>query len=416
MFTRFRLSLIFLMTLSIIPLWGETELDLYDALLNHQAEQVESMVMDFPELLDKPSQQIYRQGRGDYVYSSQDMTPLLFCIRYRLDAMVPLLLRLGADPDQDNGLGLLPLHEAARVGNTAAVRSLLDAGAVREAGGDDRHTALTQALEAGYFETADYLVKRGARLYGDSPVSDSLSRDIYKRKIALRDSLQLRDPGLPSYELLVATRDGDYFTMQMLLAQGVEPDSRDSEGVTPLMIAAAHGRLYEARLLLDSGADVNAATLGGLRALVMAAAKGDLEMLALLEGAGADLNRGENLEETALYYALVFREKAALEWLLQKGVKVNRRDSGGRTAAMITAWLGDRWALEELLAHGAEPSIGDYDGNSAIFYAIKIYNRIASMDYYRLIERLIDAGVNPRRYADMTQDPGLHELLEARWD
>jgi len=416
MFKSFRLSLIFLMTLPVLPIWGETELDLYDALLNHEAERVEFILREYPELLDKPSEQIYRQARGDYVYSSLNMTPLLFSIRYHLGGMVPLLLNLGADPDGENEEGLLPLHEAARQGDTASVRSLLDAGAVREAGGEDQHTALSRALEAGYFGTADFLVERGARLYGDSPVSDGLSRDIYNQKIALRDSLLLRDPGLPGYELLVAARDGDYYTMQLLLARGVDPDSRDSEGVTPLMMAAANGRLYEARLLLDSGADVNAATITGLRALAVAASKGDLEMLSLLKDSGGDLNRGETLDETALYYALVFREKASLEWLLQNGARVNRRDSGGRTATMIASWLGDRWSLEELLAHGAEPSIGDYDGNSAIFYAIKIYNRTSSMDYYRLIERLIDAGVNPRRYADMAQDPGLRELLQARWN
>lgn len=404
------------MTLLAFTLGAETELDLYDALLNHQTNRVESIIQGFPELLDKPSQQIYRQGRGDFLYSSQDMTPLLFSIHYRLDPMVSLLLRLGADPDRDNGLGLLPLHEAARMGNSEALKKLLDAGALREAGGEDKHTALTRALEACRFETADLLVERGARLYVDSPVSDDLSRDIYSRKIAMRDSLILRDPGLPGYDLLVAARDGDYFKMQMLLAQGVDPDSRDSEGITPLMMAAANGRLYEARLLLDSGAEVNAASTGGLRALSLAAAMGDLKMLSMLHAYGADLDRGETLDESALYFALVYREKAALEWLLQKNIKVNRRDSGGRTAIMIASWLGDRWSVEELLTHGAEPSIGDYDGNSAIFYAIEVYNRIGSIDYYMLIERLIDAGVNPRRYADMTRDPQLHALLEARWD
>jgi ankyrin repeat protein len=54
----------------------------------------------------------------------------------------------------------------------------------------------------------------------------------------------------------VATRD--IKTVKAILAQGINPDVRDSDGRTPLMLACFLGDKEMAKVLLESGADVNA--------------------------------------------------------------------------------------------------------------------------------------------------------------
>jgi len=416
MFRPFRLSLILLLFLFAIQLWAGPELDLYEALLEKDAYSVEAILEGNPELLNMPNKQVYQVAFGDYIYSSQGLSPLLFTIEYNLDSMTRLLLNLGADPNSLGADGRYPLHRAAFLGETILVRWLLEAGALREAGGEDQHTALTWALSAGRWNTADFLIERGARLYKTSPVDDPLVEMVYSRKITMRDALSITDSGLSSFLLIDAAKRGQYDVLYRLLLQNNDPDTRDSGGVSPLMAAVFEGQIQEAELLLEFGADPNIADINELRPLYIAAARGDLKMMELLYQYGAGLNRGEYLEHTALFAALVYRRKAALEWLLVQGVEVNRRCSEtGATPLMIASWLGDRWSVEELLYYGAASAVGDFNGDNAIYYALRAYNKNSGVNYYSIIDRLIQSGVDSRRYASQARDSRFRSLLEARW-
>lgn len=409
-----RLSLIFF-TYSVVSLWAGPELELYDSLLNLQKDRAADLIQNNPLLLDKVSDQVYRVVTGDREYSSEGLTPLLFTLRYDLDAMTRLLLETGADPNAAGTDGGTPLALAASRGNTLAVRWLLTAGARREEELENHHTALTLAMANGRFETADFLVEQGARLYEDSPVEDPLAGQIYSRKIQIRESMMLLDKGLPSHHLLEAAQNGDYQRARALLEQGFDPDGRDSAGITPLLEASYHGRGNMVKLLLESGASVNGADLLESRPLSLAAAMGELRILETLLEEGADPNRGDSLEYTALYHSLIYHQEQAFEKLLEQDIYLDRRDSQGRTIIMIAAYMGDLRAVDLLLEKGIASALTDREGLNAVYYAVNAFRRNSEEDYFTVVDRLIASGVNSKPYASLAGDPEMRILLEARF-
>lgn len=62
----------------------------------------------------------------------------------------------------------------------------------------------------------------------------------------------------PPLDILEAARTGKDKEVAALLAKGVDIESRDKEGKTPLMLAAEYGRTSTVKLLLDKGAKPDA--------------------------------------------------------------------------------------------------------------------------------------------------------------
>ncbi|KAJ1562453.1 hypothetical protein HK405_011916 [Cladochytrium tenue] len=84
-----------------------------------------------------------------------------------------------------------------------------------------------------------------------------------------------------------AVRQGNYSAVAALLRSGADPDSRDADGMTPLMVAARCGQYRAMRVLLEGGgADPESPRAkNGQRALHVAAIRGKIDVVrALLEG------------------------------------------------------------------------------------------------------------------------------------
>jgi ankyrin repeat protein len=81
-------------------------------------------------------------------------------------------------------------------------------------------------------------------------------------------------------------------------------DTRDHNGMTPLMLAVDSGHEDTARRLLQQGADPNATDKWGQTALMLAAGRNDVACTRLLVEAGARLNIQARNGLTALGYAL----------------------------------------------------------------------------------------------------------------
>jgi hypothetical protein len=107
---------------------------------------------------------------------------------------------------------------------------------------------------------------------------------------------------------------GDTVKIKKLLAQGVNPNAHDLQGVTALIVAAYKGKTDAAKLLVEKGADVNVKTKSGLTPLMAAVQSGHKEMVKFLLDKGADANTKEQLGLNAYQLALAERkhELAAL--------------------------------------------------------------------------------------------------------
>jgi ankyrin repeat protein len=155
--------------------------------------------------------------------------------------------------------------DAARLGDSEAIRTLLKQGADVNAVEGDGTTALHWAARAGNLELVQMLVSAGANV-----------------KATTR---------LGAYTpLMMAAQAGHAPVVAALIAGGSDLKATSTTGTTPLMFAAQSGDTRTATMLLEGGADVNASeTAMGQTPLMFAAAFNRVEMVKLLLARGADV-------------------------------------------------------------------------------------------------------------------------------
>jgi uncharacterized protein len=244
-------------------------------------------------------------------------------------------------PSKSEWGGLTPLIFAARQGDMASVKILVEAGANVNETSEYGWTPLLVATQNKYYLIGKYLLAHGANpnlangggwnpLYiathnrnierGDYPVRkpDMDHLDFIKLLLAHGANPNLRM--LSSTEtrtvftnewlnasgatpFLCAAQSGDLVLMKLLIAHGADPRIPTFINVTPLMVASGigwvEGVTYEwspqetydtVKFLLDLGADVNAQDLVDRRTALMGAAhKGRNDVVQLLVAHGADL-------------------------------------------------------------------------------------------------------------------------------
>ena len=126
-----------------------------------------------------------------------------------------------------------------------------------------------------------------------------------------------------------AVRYDDLDTADLLIRSGARVSTANREGVTPLQLAAMNGSASMIDKLLKAGADANAAlTPSGDTALMMAARTGTPEAITVLLEAGANVNAKESWGgTTALMWAASEQHAAAVKLLLDQGADVNARSN-----------------------------------------------------------------------------------------
>lgn len=127
-------------------------------------------------------------------------------------------------------------------------------------------------------------------------------------------------------------RNGDSLTVDLLLAAGMDPDEKDTNGVTPLMRLVMEGNDDAVQRLLAKGADVNAKDNTGATPLMAAAGYGHTAVARTLLDAGAKVNASGNEGDTALMQAALNGHPAIVRLLLDHGADVNAKTKSGRTA------------------------------------------------------------------------------------
>ncbi len=266
------------------------------------------------------------------------------------------------------GTSSIPLVDAVRRGDTAAVRAMLrQPGTDVNAAEADGMTALHWAVRMNDAASADLLVRTGAR------------------------------PG-------VATR----------------------YGITPLMLAAQNGSVPLLELLLQAGANPNAARPDGDTALMLAARAGHAAAIKALGKAGADVNTQEQwMGETPLSWAAAENHAEAVRALLEMGANANVRSKvltfpefrwmtsgmvstalprGGWTPLMHAARQGATEGAAALADGGADLNAQDPDGATAL--VIAIINA-----HYDLAWMLIEKGADPN-VADVNGMAALYALVD----
>ncbi|XP_032379583.1 protein phosphatase 1 regulatory subunit 12A isoform X14 [Etheostoma spectabile] len=204
---------------------------------------------------------------------------------------VAALLRQGADINHANIDGLTALHQACIDENAEMVQFLVESGSDVSRGDNEGWTPLHAAASCGFIQIAKYLIEHGAHVgavnsEGELPLDvateDAMMRllkgEIKKQAIDVdnarkeEERVMLQDamavlagggtltphPNTKATALHVAAAKGYIEVLKVLLQCGVDVDSRDVDGWTPLHAGAHWGQEEVCSLLVDNMCDMGA--------------------------------------------------------------------------------------------------------------------------------------------------------------
>jgi ankyrin repeat protein len=291
---------------------------------------------------------------------------------------------LSAGPSAD-----VALLQAAKAGDTEAIRTLLKGKTDANSVEPDGTTALHWAVQSGNAEIVDLLIRAGAKVaaanrYGVTP-------------------------------LLLACTTGNAAIVERLLAAGADPHSALVDGETALMTAARSGSAETIRALVARGANVKARERRkGQTALMWAAAENNVAAIRALVEAGADINeRSSGGSFTPYLFAVRGGHIDAARALVEAGVDVNQSLTDG-TSALVLAVMNAHYELAgALLDTGANPN-ADKQGWTALHQiawsrrhnaGFNLPGPVATggLDSLALVRKLVQKGANVN--ARMTKEP-----------
>ncbi len=213
-----------------------------------------------------------------------------------------------------------------------------------------------------------------------------------------------------STALLWASHRDDVESVRLLIEAGADVSAGNDLGATPLWAASENGSVAVVRLLLEAGADPNRELLSGETPVMVAARAGSAAVVRQLAAAGADLDRQGSRGQTALMWAAAQRHPAVVEALLEAGADLSIRSDvwtqvmavpphsrpeynreiphGGNTALLFAVRAGDLPSARILVAAGADVDDADAWGVSAAVLA-------AHGGHGELLEFLLDHGADP---------------------
>ena len=307
---------------------------------------------------------------------------------------------------------------AARDGDVAAVKALLENGLdvnSKDAIGD---TALSWAAYAGKLEVVKLLIEKGADINvkntgtrfgaGYTPLMYAAAGgqlEMVKYLYEKTDAKLKEDAsygGVKVSGLRAAGISGKVEAMQFFIDQGADVNAKSSNGGTLLMGTTVSLNPAVTKLLLNNGADLTPKTIPEGRTALHEAACRNLQMTQYLLEKGADINvrlpSGETLlsmiarghvDNRVFPYLLskgapidleakefgglptligfIFNglnEQAEL--LLEKGSDVNVKDGAGRTPLMLAVRAGNTEGVKLLIAKGADVNATANNGDTAL--------------------------------------------------
>ncbi|MDI6448708.1 ankyrin repeat domain-containing protein [Anaerobaca lacustris] len=270
------------------------------------------------------------------------------------------LMKAGADVNLRDDLQRIPLHYAAGQGRKEVAELLIANGAEVNATDNDKRTPLHYAIE--HVEVAKVLADHGAGLNTEDRLGETpLRKAVFHGDKEVVDLLIARGAAI---DLHLAAYIGRRDKVKELLASGVDIDVR-REQVDPSMLAElwavyrkAPPRPSEAR----ADTPLHRAVQGG-----------HTDVVEFLVGAGADLTAQGNTGQTALHDAAYLGFAQVAEVLISHGADVNavaeNHQGRGQTSLQIAARCGHTATVALLIANGADVDAEDTQGNSALFYA-----------------------------------------------
>nr|XP_040017655.1 protein phosphatase 1 regulatory subunit 12A isoform X6 [Gasterosteus aculeatus aculeatus] len=213
---------------------------------------------------------------------------------------VTALLRQGADINHANIDGLTALHQACIDENAEMVQFLVESGSDVNRGDNEGWTPLHAAASCGFIQITKYLIEHGARVgavnsEGELPL-DVATEDAMERLLKGEIKKQAIDVDVArKEEERVMLRDA-----RAVLAGGGTLTPHPNTKATALHVAAAKGYIEVLKVLLQCGVDVDSGDIDGWTPLHAGAHWGQEEVCSLLADNMCNMTAVNNVGQTPL--------------------------------------------------------------------------------------------------------------------
>jgi ankyrin repeat protein len=307
------------------------------------------------------------------------------------------------------------LADAAMKGNKQAVRALLLRKVDVNAPQIDGTTALHWAVQADDLETADLLLRAGARVSaanreGVMPMQLATlngNAAMIERLIKAGADVNLPLTQSGDTALMMASRTGKPDAVKALLDHGAQVNAKETWGdTTALMWAVAEGHPTIVKMLIEKGADVNART----KFVPSATGRG-------FEGATPVASKPAQPPEdnssgllTPLMFAAREGDIESARLLVAAGAQVNATDGDGKDSLGLAIFNGGYEVASFLIDNHANVNQADAQRFTPLFWAVDRRNMetapnfpwVVTTDPLPLITKLLDAGANPNAIINNT--------------
>ena len=292
---------------------------------------------------------------------SEGFTPLMMAASENKTEIVSYLISSGADVNKVC-YGWTALLEAADEGSLESMKQLLDAGAkVNYYSSTDNPTAITMAASEGHLDCLKLLLQNGADINGIGEslpplhiAAEEGKKEIIEYLISQKVSINKKDSAGRT-ALMYAASEGQKYSAEILISAGADKSIIDSDGATAedhaeaedeydtqdylsnesvpgIHQATQDGLIEKVQRMIKNGIDVNTRDEVGRTPLHIAAAMNhDIDMRVLID-LGADINAQDKQGKTPLMYAAADGKRGAAVLLVSKLADVNIQDVDGMRA------------------------------------------------------------------------------------
>lgn len=326
----------------------------------------------------------YAKGKADGMPSDlgigkypNDWSGLHFLAFFGVPGKARRLLEQGAKiNDQENALGVTPLHCAVYQGNDEMVEFLLENGANGNATTADGQTALHIASQRGHRKCMKLLFANHVDLHivdqaGSSSLHSAVGTATDEATVPLlvkhKVNLNFQNPRNGNTALHLAVECRRPRIILFLLEKGATVDLANDEGLTPLQLAANTDNCEAISLLLQHCAHIEARSMAGPTALQYAAWKGHWIAFDLLLIGGADINVWNKQGETLLHeQARCSLNTSIVTKIMDQGANIEARTSQGYTPLQCAAISGNKIMFNLLLDRGAKIDVVTAKGETIL--------------------------------------------------
>lgn len=185
------------------------------------------------------------------------------------------------------------------------------------------------------------------------------------------DGSEITSTELEKWKLLLsAIKTGHVTTIERILSQGFDIDSKYSpDGETLLMIAARIDNLVVVRYLLERGADPNSNDWFDRNSLHLASQSGNVAIIETLLSCGLDIDSKDCSGDTPLIFAAASGKSKAVDYLLDEGADLFAKGKLGRSCLHAASQSGSVATIETMLSRGLDIDSKDRNDDTPLIIA-----------------------------------------------